>query len=370
MLRVIVDFGTLDLFGLSVPLHIQGYGLMIVLGFLCAAMLLRWRAKRVGENPEVLLQCGLLAFIGGLIGSRIAYVIQHWESFFSRTPNPVAEMLNLTSGGLIYYGGVILATAIILIYLAIKRYSIRRHLDILAVSVMVGLAFGRAGCLLNGCCYGARCSGDWPMAMRFPMYSRPLVKFDGRDNPFSTGMTPSPVYDHQFYSTPPLVQPDPRLLDADGRLIPPEDYDTAQVKLAKAQWSGPVKPAQALGIANALLIAAILTYFYRLRRRDGQVFALMMICYPITRFALESIRSDNAHDLARGMLTHNQWTSLAMTAGGVIMMLVLQKMPAGAGESWKQRQDRLVPAQSGGERRGSDGQDNSHTTRKKRHGHW
>ena len=154
MLRDIVDFGILDLFGLSIPLRIHGYGLMLLLGFGCAAMLVWWRAKRVGENPEVLLQCGLLALIGGLIGSRIAYVIQHWGSFFAKASNPLAEMLNLTSGGLIYYGGVILATAIILIYLATKRYSIRRHLDLLTVSLMVGLAFGRAGCLLNGCCHG------------------------------------------------------------------------------------------------------------------------------------------------------------------------------------------------------------------------
>ena len=59
----------------------------------------------------------------------------------------------------------------------------------------LGLAFGRMGCFLNGCCYGGLCAEDSPIAMHFPMYSKPLLKFDGNKNPFSQGTdSPSPAY--------------------------------------------------------------------------------------------------------------------------------------------------------------------------------
>ena len=107
--------------------------------------------------------------------------------------------------------------------------------------------------------------------------------------------------------------------------------------LAENQWSRKVQPAQAFGIVNALLIAAILTAFYRHRRREGQVFALMVVLYPITRFVLEAIRSDNKHNLLAGELTHNQKTSAALLVGGVILFLLLRKLSASSGPVWAER---------------------------------
>jgi len=100
--------------------------------------------------------------------------------------------------------------------------------------------------------------------------------------------------------------------------------------LAGDQWSQPVKPAQVLGLLNALILAGLLAGFYRLRRRDGQAFALMLILYPITRFVLEGIRGDNRASLLTGALTHNQLSSLAILAFGVIMWAALRKFPASA----------------------------------------
>ncbi|MCE5324813.1 MAG: prolipoprotein diacylglyceryl transferase [Planctomycetaceae bacterium] len=475
MLPIIVDFGTPEWLGL--PLRVYGYGLMMVLGFVCGIALARWRARRCGEDPDVFTQCGIFALIGGVVGARLAFVIQevvknHHDPSYSLS---LGEMLNITSGGLIYYGGVILAAIMVLAYLVAKRLPVRRHLDILAVSLMVGLAFGRAGCLLNGCCYGGRCSEEWPLGMHFPMYAQPLVNLDTGAGPFSahTG-GPSPVYSQQLkdralallrQGTPdgpavlaagpttgvlnpdwrlmehfasayaplessrsggvyPILQPratrvlhgrltndqlatvhmdreaarrlfaavsdhgqldqrqwnkalaegtgflrgseqwdDARMFDAggDGRL----DFDEAwnylttryrllsqlapslgaaspatrtaardaainaylqadQFDLALHSHTLAVKPAQALGIINALLLAALLTVLYRHRLREGMIFAMLMVVYPMTRFVQESIRSDNAHDLARGILTHNQYTSIALMAMGTIMVLVIR----------------------------------------------
>lgn len=490
MLRTIIDFGTRVIFGLAVPLRIYGYGLMLVLGFISGICLARWRAKRAGQNPDNMTQCCILALVGGVVGARIAFVIEKYDTEFAQSG--LAEIMNITSGGLIYYGGVLLAMALVVAYLRWKRLPIRRYLDILAASMMIGLAFGRAGCLLNGCCSGTRCSGDWSLGIKFPMFSKPLIKVGDGAGPFSAHMdAPCPVYAEQLKAravhldkqgkrdgpdlacsgdVPGHISPDPRLVhqfstsrvmtkkgdkevelqglllhppkylhgplksdqlatmfaeqaeareqfealagkdgldeeewcagleDGQGFLRGSEHWDEAlsfdrnrdklisfdeaweylQKRRARLNWvlppisyksgkpytpgpatraapttargginlaianaylqedlfalaarsySLPVKPAQILGIINALLLAAILTSFHRLRSREGQVFALMLILYPITRFLLEMVRSHEQQALVGGVLTHNQWTSLATIVTGVIFWAILCKLP-------------------------------------------
>jgi phosphatidylglycerol:prolipoprotein diacylglycerol transferase len=171
MLQILVDFGTRYVLGLGIPLRIYGYGLMLVLGFLVAIYVGQWRARRLGENPEHLARIGLLSLVGGILGSRAAYIIQHWDTQFATADNPIGAVLNVTSGGLIYYGGVILGTVMVVAYLFLKRLPARRYLDIVAVPLMIGLAFGRMGCLLNGCCYGSLCDPHWALGMAFPMWT-------------------------------------------------------------------------------------------------------------------------------------------------------------------------------------------------------
>lgn len=473
MLQVIADFGVWKLLGLHLAPRIYGYGLMLVLGFISGIFLAQWRARRMGENPESVTMCGILALLGGIVGARAAYIIEQWHDFMSRS-NPLAYMLDVTSGGLIYYGGVVLATGAVLVYLWTKHLPARRYLDIIAVSLMVGLGFGRAGCYLNGCCYGARCSETWAFGSRFPMFSKPLINLAGTGNPFSgASESPSPVYSHQFGggSSPRLVQPDARLLCSiptswtvrDGqpllntrgsfqeRICPPRDlhgplandqlavmfgskedararfeslsggwarinedqwraglkqpngflrgsekweeaaafsssgdgrlnFDDAWAylqfarqrivgrfgspgatdltgdqrqaanqylqadlfSLASAARALPVKPAQLVSMLDAFVLAGLLAAFFRLRTRDGQVFALLLVLYPIGRFVEESIRDDNRHDLLRFVLTHNQYTSIVLLMIGVVLWLVLRKLPASAGPIWAQGQAMLT----------------------------
>lgn len=449
MQQIIVDFGVVDLFGAQVPLRIYGYGLMLVLGFLSSIWLARWRARRGGANPDVISTCGVLALVGGVAGARLAYVIENGRKFFS-DPNPLGAILNVTSGGLIYYGGVAGAMIAILAYLHVKRLPLRRYLDVMAASFMLGLAFGRAGCLLNGCCYGGACSADWPLATRFPMFSRPLLKLDGSPGPFSAGTdSPTPVFSHQwdpnrvppgldqrlvvhlkardgsdkFYVRTPralhgtldqpqlavtlgpkeearakfgrltgggewvtadlwakgLAQKDGFLrgsesweeaaafarvpgrldfaeawaylqdrkaalltrfdADGDGQLArsereAAEEYLKADLfALAAAEKSGPVRPAQLLSMVNALVLCGVLTAFYRLRRREGEVILLLLALYPLTRIVEESIRDDNPHDLSKFVFTHNQVVSMLIMLVATVLWMWLRRLPAQAGRA-------------------------------------
>ncbi len=330
----------LELLGYSVSPRVYGYGLMLVCGFALSTLLAQWLARRAGENPTQITQIAILSLVGGIVGSRAAYVIKYPENFVNGS---LLEIVNISSGGLVYYGGLVLAATLVLVYMRIRRLPMRRFLDILSASIMLGLAFGRAGCLLNGCCYGSLARPDWPLSTSFAMYSKPLVKLDGRQNPYSL-MTdsPSPVYADQLergsiFPDASLILSGPGQANLIGSLIAPRDFTADQIALAEKTFSHPVKPAQVLGIINGVLLAGLLLVFYRIRRREGQVFALFLICYPITRFILELVRATDPHDISKGIFTHNQYTSVAMLAMGVVMMLSLRFVPASSGATWQQR---------------------------------
>ncbi len=357
MLQVILDLGRVELFGGSITLRIFGYGLMLVLGFLTGIYLARWRARRFGENPDAAATLGLVSLAGGVAGARVAYVIEQWDLQFRDAPDRLTKIFDITSGGLIYYGGVALAIAMVVIYLLLRRLPMRRFLDIVAPALMIGLAFGRMGCLLNGCCYGGRVRDDFSFGMRFGYASRPLVMLDGDANMFG-GASVSPAFADQVARLPseggmdladlPAWLP---LRDAQGNLAryskgpyagrpmprSPDELTDEQAAEAVHLHTLPLQPAQPLGIINALLIAGLLMWFSRIRRREGQVFLLMLILYPITRFVLEVIRGDNPHDLLAGQLTHNQYVSIIIVMLALIAWYALRRLPASAGPAWAGR---------------------------------
>mgnify|MGYP000061758619 CR=1 FL=1 len=353
MKQVIVDFGKVNLFGHPVELRIYAYGLMLVFGFIFGTYLARWRAKRFGENPEVITSMGLLGLIGGVIGARGAFVIANWNTDFAWRENPLREAINVTAGGLIYYGGVALGLLLVFGYMWLRHLPLRRYLDIVAPSIMLGLAFGRAGCTLNGCCFGSRCREDFPLAMRFPYASTPLILLDKDANVFG-GASVSPAFQHQVNLPPEkggidikslpdwLFKHDAEghiLRDAEGKIVlkSPSELTAEQARQALKLTALPVQPAEPFGIVNALIIMFILLGFSRLRSREGTVFALLLILYPITRFVLESIRGDNPHNLLRFQFTHNQYTSMVLVILGLVIWRVLWRLPSSAGPFWYER---------------------------------
>jgi phosphatidylglycerol:prolipoprotein diacylglycerol transferase len=61
---------------------------------------------------------------------------------------------------------------------------------------------------------------------------------------------------------------------------------------ADALKSLPVHPTQLYSAFDALVLLVLLTAYYPLRRRDGEVMGLLMVTYPITRFLIEFLRND------------------------------------------------------------------------------
>ena len=141
MFRVIFEFGGLT---------ITTYGVMLALAFILGILLAESRARRYGSTKDLVSALSFLILVGAIIGSRLFYVFTHasdykaewWRAFY------------VWEGGLTFYGGVILALIMCLIWIRRKKLNFGRLGDIIAPSLALGVAVGRIGCFLNGCCFG------------------------------------------------------------------------------------------------------------------------------------------------------------------------------------------------------------------------
>ena len=127
----------------GINLSVPAYGFMMMLGFLTAILWAAYRAQRSGANPDVVLNCGFIALIGGVAGARAMYVVHYWDQFALRgSPGQIIwGILNVSEGGLEFYGGFIAATLGVLLYMVLWKHSLRWYVDITAPSAMLARAF-------------------------------------------------------------------------------------------------------------------------------------------------------------------------------------------------------------------------------------
>lgn len=139
-------------------LHLKTYGACMATGF----MLAWWLIEKLSGRKD-LSNLMMALMIGGVLGSRIAYVIEHWESEFVADP---LNVVRIDQGGLMFYGGFILAFVVFFSWCFIKKERPLALSDLLCTVLPLGHAFGRIGCFFYGCCYG-RDSDAW-CAVVFP----------------------------------------------------------------------------------------------------------------------------------------------------------------------------------------------------------
>ncbi len=222
-------------------LHLQLYGVMMALGFLSCYFTARWICRWSNRNPSEVDTLIMLAAIGGILGARIVYVIQNWGAKFAEAPHKVFA---IWEGGLVFYGGFLLATALILTYAKLKRESLASLADFCVILVPLGHAFGRIGCFFFGCCYGGRT--DSALGVCYPYGSQ--------------------VWSHQI---------------AEGEL------------LRSALHSHPVWPTQLIESAGCLMLFALLLFLYKTcRRATGLCAGVYCIGYAGLRYVIECLRVD------------------------------------------------------------------------------
>lgn len=250
-----------------VNLPIFSYGFLLMLGFMAAILTGRPRAKRAGLNENVVLDLGLLALVCGIVGARIFYVIEFRESVLG-APGGLVNLIKIWQGGLVFYGGFICAALAVLVYCRVKTLSIPTVLDVIAPSLMIGLAFGRIGCFLNGCCYGRPCALPW--AVQFPEKS--------------------------FAYMPPNA-------------LPPGTH---------------VHPVQIYSALGALVLYGITEFLFYRKHRPGAIALMLCVLYPIHRFTMEIFRADTLVPIKQeGFLDPEAIHWQGLSTSQVISILVL-----------------------------------------------
>lgn len=292
-----------ELWGQGFP----SYFVLIIVGFVCATAMGALWAKRVGQNPDVIVDLGLLALLTGFAGARVLHVFAdgYFMDYVHLCTDPTLVNWHITkaecaspayagiwdeaakvchpvekncwawaqfwNGGFTFYGGLIGATWGAWWLFRRDKFPFWKATDMGGMMVPIGLGYGRLGCLLAGCCFGK--TTDSVVGVVFPGGS-PASDWQARE-----GL----LHDH-------------------------------------LQASLPVHPTQLYEAGGAFLLAALgILWVHPNKRYDGQVFAVFLAGYAVLRFAVEFLRSDDRGGL--GYLSTSQWIALGMLVGAALIHL-------------------------------------------------
>ena len=154
-------------------LELHSYGLLLAVAFLVGIQLFLRRGARRGLPEDRLSTLSLLLLVLAILGGRGLYVLTHWSDY----ARDFAGVFRIWEGGLMLYGGYILAIAGGIAYVRRAGLPVWRVGDAAAPSMALGIGIGRLGCFLNGCCFGLPASLPW--AVKFPPGSYSNFVFPG-----------------------------------------------------------------------------------------------------------------------------------------------------------------------------------------------
>lgn len=303
-----------------VHLTVKSYGLMMVIGFLAAVTLIRRLSRHFTPDPQYITNAALYSLIAGVAGARLFFVVHYWDQF----RDDLLGVFAIWQGGLELLGGVVLAITVILFYIWYHKLPMRHYLDVLAIGLLLALAFGRIGCFLNGCCYGK--PTDLPWAVRFPYGS---FAYESQVRPDLDRGRPEPYFhlpDSYF-----------GYMNQNSEYVPglkPKGYLTPSQREQVTEGPHqclPVHPTQLYASLSALGLCLLLYGFWRRAQKaeragvypfltkPGSVFGLMFIVYGTMRFLMELLRDDNPFEIDH--LTISQLLGMALVVLGTGLLV-------------------------------------------------
>ncbi|MGE3801671.1 MAG: prolipoprotein diacylglyceryl transferase [Candidatus Kapaibacterium sp.] len=257
------------------PIKIYSFGLMMGIAFIVANLLLVREFRRRGMPPEKAGTITLIALVAGVAGSKLFSVFENWDQFML---DPAGELFS--AAGLTFYGGLIMATLSIFLYVRKQKLGFLRVADAASPSLILAYGIGRIGCQLAGDGdYGIPTDVPWAMTYPNGTVSTLAAKNEG------------------------LVAEWHRIF---GEGTPPADI--------------PVHPTPVYETLAAFAIFAIL---WKLRKRPmaaGMLFSIYLIFAGAERFLVEIIRLNPEY----GTLSQAQWISVGMILLGGLMAFKLK----------------------------------------------
>jgi phosphatidylglycerol:prolipoprotein diacylglycerol transferase len=287
--------------GEGIPVHT--YGVLLALGFFCAANVAARLAKEEWrkvewvdgkgfvdtEGPlrrEQVLDLGFWVLVGGLVGSRVLFIIVNWKDYAKDLPSIFS-----LGGGLVFYGGLIGAALAAYAFARVNGMEFLR-LAVLAIpTVSLGQALGRLGCFSAGCCWGGPAGSHSHLAVRFPGSG---VARDLFGHLTGTGST---AYSSQLG--------DPRyVVEATGEVLQQAAPGAVRISEWVAQHGTtlPVHPTQLFESLGQAALFASLLFLRRYRRFHGQIFSLWLMAYAVLRSTVELFRGDTERGTLHGLL--------------------------------------------------------------------
>ena len=249
MMHTMIEFPNLGIYlanvGKSVSVFdfdIAYYGIAIGIGMLLGIMIASWQAKRIGINPEHVMDVAMYGIVFGIIGARAYYVAFSWEMY----KGDLKSILNLRQGGLAIYGGVIAAIITVIVFAKIKKLSAPQLFDTVGVGLVTGQAIGRWGNFFNREAFGEYT--DNLLAMRLPIDA--VRKSDVTE----------------------LMR---------ENIVTMDGIDFIQVHptyLYESLW--------------CVMVLIIMVLFTKHRKFDGEVFLIYLLGYGVGRFWIEGLRTD------------------------------------------------------------------------------
>ena len=149
MWPIVYDFGIIQILGFEFHLAIYSYGLMLVVAFYTCYALLFKEMKRLNYNENIASDIVTSAALGGIIGSKIYYLIENIDRVII---DPYGMIFS--GAGLVFLGGLMGGTIGVTIVLKKNRLPWLQFADIIAPLLIIGYSIGRIGCFLVGDDYG------------------------------------------------------------------------------------------------------------------------------------------------------------------------------------------------------------------------
>ncbi len=254
---------------------ITSFGVMMFLAFIVGGFVVRAGLEREGLEPDRAWDLIFTAVVAGIVGAKVYYVLLNFERLLED------PSFLLSRGGLVWYGGFLLATAAVVWHVRRLELPLGKMADVIAPALAIGYAIGRFGCFLVGDDYGTP-TDAW-VGIRFPQ-----------------GSPPSSV---EMLESLFGVTVDPALVEQYGTVVP-------------------VHPTQLYEVGLSLLIFLLLWKLRKHAHRAGWLFMVWLASAGVERFIVEFFRAKD--DRFLGTFTIAQLISLGLVAAGLLGMRRLQ----------------------------------------------
>ncbi len=281
-------------------IDIAYYGVCIALGMLAGYLLAAWQAKRTGQDPEFYLDFTIYAIVFAVVGARLYYVLFRWDMF----KDDPASIINLRTGGLAIYGGILGGILTAVIFTRLKKYPFWKLADIGGIGLLTGQIIGRWGNFFNREAFGSYAKGPFRMLVNVKdtsWYFDPSTSLEALKTEYAGKTT------------------------ALNRIL--EIRNNAVTRGGETYVS--VHPTFLYeGIGNLIILLFILWYTKK-QKKDGELWFIYLGGYGLVRFFVEGMRSDQLFLWGTGIAV-SQLLAVVMMLVSVVMFIYIRKNGADA----------------------------------------